>query len=188
MDCKPYQKASRTHITQHFGVNPKPYQPNGHKGVDWAFKYGTWLVAPQRSIVSKIIGAKNVSEDLAPLSRGYGIVLKSLVENNTYYLYWHCLPVFPVLVGQEVQQGQPVAQMGNSGFVMSGGWVVPVEVRTTKAHLGTHTHQEEFTEIGRREYTNPLLDIDWDIPVRIPWMMKLNAIKVILNKMLNLLK
>ena len=53
--------------------------------------------------------------------------------------------------------------MGNSGFVMRGGWLIPVEIRTMKPHLGTHVHFEEFIQEGQeRNYVDPILDIDWN--------------------------
>ena len=185
MDNIPYKNAHIGQISQQFGVNPMPYQPNGHTGVDMVASYGTWLVAPQDVIVIDIITNYNLDEDLAPLARGYGIIMCTIKKPFVYYLYWHCLPVFPVEIGDEVKKGQQVAQMGNSGFVFSGGWAVPVEIRTMSGKLGTHVHYEKFTENGKRVYLDPIAFINWSSKVDIDW---LSEAKLVLLKMLRILK
>ena len=176
-------------ISQHFRVNVQPYQPKGHKGVDWVYEYGTWLSAPVDVVINNIIEGTNIVESLEPLKRGYGIIMQSIVEPDIYYLYWHCLPVFPVKIGDRVKQGEIVASMGNSGFVMKGGVIVDVEDRNTPPYLGTHLHSEKFRLIdGEREYLNPIADIDWTIEVKDEIPETINAVKVVLNKIINIIK
>jgi len=182
LDNKPYKGANPTKISQLFGVNPRSYQPNGHTGLDMVASYGTWLVAPQDVIVIDIITNYNLDEDLAPLARGYGIIMCTIKKPFVYYLYWHCLPVFPVEIGDEVKKGQQVAQMGNSGFVKSGGKVVPLEGRSKPPYKGTHLH---WAMKINDETVDPLKHIDWSIPIRYDlW----GAIKAILINMLSFLK
>jgi len=186
MICKPYKSATKTNISQGFGVNPCSYQPNGHTGVDFCSSYGTPLVAPELCIVSNIIEAKKISSDESDLEKGFGIMLASKINPGVFYLYWHCLPVFPVNLGDTVTQGQPVAFMGNSGFVMSGGKTVAVDIRTIPPYLGTHLHAERFTEEnGKRIYTDITKYIDWNIPVNYDLI---TTIKFILTKISNLIK
>lgn len=187
MICKPYKTASKNTISQLFGVNPQPYQPNGHSGVDFFAPYGTWLVAPELCKITNIIDTpQKLNIDLAPLERGYGIVMQSVSKPNTYYLYWHCMPFFPVEIGDTVIQGQEVARIGNSGFCMVRGEIVPLDIRNVPPYLGTHLHYEKFIEVnGVRTYFDVLPDIDWTI-----WNSNgvLDDIQKIINKILNIFK
>ncbi len=188
-DAKPYQNASLGQISQHFRVNRQPYQPKGHKGVDWVSKYGTWLSAPCDVLITNIIEGTNIVQSLEPLKRGYGIVMQQIANPTIYYIYWHCLPVFSVKIGDIVKQGEIVAQMGNSGFVMRGGVIVPLEDRNTPPYPGTHLHQEKFKLIdGEREYLNPIADIDWIIDVKDEIGEQISAVKVVLNKIIKIIK
>lgn len=188
-DSKPYQNAELSHISQYFGVNPKDYQPNGHTGLDMVAKYGTWLSAPNDCKVVNVITVTNIGTSLAPLRRGFGIVLQQIADPTIYYLYWHCLPVFPIRIGDIVKQGDIVAQMGNSGFVMKGGKVVPIEDRNKSPYLGTHVHYEKFTESnGVREYLNPLTETIWSTEIKDEMPEVANSAKVVLNKMLKMIK
>uniref|UniRef100_A0A7V3JAF1 Peptidase M23 domain-containing protein n=1 Tax=candidate division CPR3 bacterium TaxID=2268181 RepID=A0A7V3JAF1_UNCC3 len=78
--------------------------------------YGKFLCAPENCKIVKVVDSLELSESLEPLKRGYGILMKG-VSSPYYHLYWHCLPVFPVCEGDFVNQGEIVAQMGNSGYV-----------------------------------------------------------------------
>jgi hypothetical protein len=182
MICKPYKTASKNYIAQLFGVNPQSWQPNGHTGIDLVSENGTYLVAPELCKVERIVTDLNFNQDLTPLSRGYGILLRSLVNPNMTFLHWHCWVVFPVKEGDTVAQGQPVACMGNSGFCMVGGKVVPVELRTKQPFPGTHDH---FEVRVNGEYVDPMKYIDWDIPIKYD---ALTTMKEILLKIFNILK
>lgn len=182
MICKPFKTATLNSISQPFGVNPCSYQPNGHTGTDFCSIYGTFLVAPEFCEVVRIITDLNFNQDLTPLSRGYGILLRSKIHPNTTFLHWHCQPIFLVKEGDIVPQGQPVAMMGNSGFCMSSGVVVPVEIRTQKPYKGTHDHFEVRVD---SEYVDPLLYIDFSIPIKFD---VLTVIKETLIKISNILK
>lgn len=189
--CKPYYSASPNDITQFFGANKQPYQPEGHTGLDFVSVYGTFLVAPEKVKIVNIITPNKLLEDGGEEWRkhaeyGYGVLMESVQEAGLYYLHWHCVPVFPVSIGDIVEQGEEVAQMGNWGFVMTGGVYVPIQIRNDKPHKGTHTHFEMFREFGgKRQYVDPLSYIDWGIPIKNDF---LKEVKAILYKMLELLR
>jgi murein DD-endopeptidase MepM/ murein hydrolase activator NlpD len=186
MISKPYSSCIRGNVSQIFGFAPCSYQPNGHTGVDFMGSYGSFLLAPELCKVTNIVdNIEKLDTDVAPFERGYGIVMKSLVS-GVYYLYWHCTPFFPVKIGDTVVQGQPVAMMGNSGFCISRGEVVPLNIRNVPPYIGTHLHFECFTEEdGVRKFQDVLPMIDWNIPVK-PDL--LTAISEIANKISNLFK
>ena len=188
-DSKPYQNAKIAHISQYFGVNPTDYQPNGHTGLDMVAPYGTWLSAPVDVRIVKLINGTNIVESLDPLRRGYGILMQSIEDPTIYYLYWHCLPVFPVKVGDIVKRGVIVAKMGNSGFVMVGGVVVDIKKRNIPPYKGTHVHYEKFKMVdGKKEYLNPLTETRWSLVIKDEIGEQINAIKSILNKIINIIK
>lgn len=188
MICKPYKNAKLSDISNPFGANPQWYGGIPHSGIDWVSSYGTPLVAPEDCIIDNIITDENVSEDLAPFARGYGIIMKGMSESmgGRFHLYWHCQPVFPVGLGQQVKQGEIVAFMGNSGFVMRGGVTIPVEIRSKPPYPGTHVHQEIFTfdSNSQRVYEDATKYIDWNISINYDLF---TAIKVVLAKLINLL-
>jgi len=185
MICKPYKNAKLSDITNPFGANPQWYNGIPHNGVDWISFNGTPLVAPELCIVDNIITDENLNTDLAPLSRGYGIILRGLVSGK-FHLYWHCQSVFPVDLGQTLKQGEICAFMGNSGFVMKGGVVIPVEIRTKAPYPGIHLHQEVFTfdANSQRIYEDPLKIMDFDIPISYDLM---TSIMVVIKKIINLI-
>lgn len=163
MICKPFKRATINIITQLYGVNPQSYQPYGHTGIDFIGEYGTFLVAPKRCVITKLVNATTWDLSLSPLTRGYGIVMTDFNSPEYEYLYWHCLPVFPVNIGDIIEQGEVVAQMGNSGFCTSQGQVVPVEIKTDKPFRGTHLH---FEVRNNGTLIDPLPLIDWSIPIQ----------------------
>jgi len=183
--CKPYKSAKLSDISNPFGANPQWYNGVPHNGVDWVSSYGTPLVAPELCIVDNIITGESINADLAPLSRGYGIILKGLISGK-FHLYWHCLPMFPVKCGQTLKQGDVCAFMGNSGFVMTHGVVVPIKLRTQPPYPGTHLHQEVFIfdSNSQRVYENPLKLVDFSIPISYNL---LTSIMIIIKKIINLI-
>lgn len=172
--CRPYKKAQIGHVTQRFHSN--------HLAVDFAYKHGTFLVAPENCTVVKIVTGEVISESLEDMKRGYGIRLKS-VSRNAYHTYWHCLPAFPVRVGNTVIAGSPVAQMGNSGSVMVGGKWLPVNLsRLGKPYPGTHLHWDMMLD---QIQIDPLKEIDWAIPVEYNLI---TAIWAVIRNIINLIK
>jgi len=191
--CKPFIDAKPWSISQSFGVNPQSYQPNGHVGVDFAYANGTPLVAPQDVKVVKIVEDLKwqdpKSEELE-MRRGYGLVMQDLRDTTIYYVYWHCTNTFPVNVGDIVKQGELVALMSNTGYVMSAGVYVPIGERFLPPYMGTHLHFEMYNLVnGVKNYIDPLLHMNWSIVPKysdnifnkMSLMLK-KMIKVILSK------
>ncbi len=121
------------HLTQGF----KPT----HQALDIVGTYGSPLCAPENCLVLGIRGDTFTPGDNTNTIRGYGIRLKGL-ETGTEYLFWHCLPYFPVYGGDSVPRGGIVAFMGNSGYVLVGGKEVPIDERNSPTKPGTHLHIE----------------------------------------------
>ena len=188
MNIKPYYNSSISHITQPFGVNPTPYHPNGHTGVDFAFPlcYGTNLVAPEDVVIKMVIDQKTFDpvKYLENLSKGFGVLMTSVKNPDIDYLFWHCINPIPVKIGQIVKQGELIAQMGNSGFVMVGGNIVPIELRNAPGMPGSHLHYEKRVN---NVYANPIPNIDFSIPVpltKIEWM--ISILKIMSNLLLDI--
>jgi len=172
--CKPYREAKPNQLTQGFSKE--------HQAVDFGYRYGTFLVAPEDCRIFAITTSESIDEKLEGLARGYGVFMEALGNPKRRYGYWHCLPIFPVKIGDIVNQGQIVGQMGNSGFVISGGEFVPVEIRTKKPYRGTHLHWSMTIDNVPQ---NPLDFINWEIEIKYDIF---TAIRNILNKILVLLK
>lgn len=142
---KPY------HLTQ--GFHDK------HQALDIVGTYGTPLCAPENCLVLGIRGDTFTPEDNTNTIKGYGIRLKGL-ETNTEYLFWHCLPYFPVWGGDTVKRGGIIAFMGNSGYVLVGGKEVQVDERLSPTKPGTHLHIEAELN-GNRIDPLPLINWSW---------------------------
>ena len=144
------------HITQIFH--------EGHKALDIVgnktnFGYGTPLCAPENCLVLGIT-SEELSHDNKSLEHGYGIKLRGL-ETGIEYLYWHCLPIFPVYGGDTVKRGQIMAYMGNAGLVYQGGNYVPLEQRIKAPFQGTHLHIQAEKD-GQRIDLLPLINFSWE--------------------------
>lgn len=187
--CKPYQNCSIMDISQKFGAI-QSFDGKPHSGVDFApyNGYGIFLVAPENCKVEQIIDDLILSKSLEPMERGCGILLKA-TNSPYYYLFWHCLPIFPVKEGDFVMQKQIVAQMGNTGNVMRNGVYVPTQNDfRPKSKLGTHLHFEIFDTYYNRKYVDPVLFIDWNISVNYGIEGLLLSIKNIATKMIGILR
>jgi murein DD-endopeptidase MepM/ murein hydrolase activator NlpD len=165
-----------THITQGFHKI--------HPGLDVVGAYGTPLCAPEDCLVQGINGDKPVDGSLDGLRYGYGISLKGKETGHTY-LYWHCLPYFPVWGGDSVKRGQIVAFMGNAGHVVVGGQVVPIDERLSPSKPGTHLHIE--MEMGELDVDPlPLINFNWQ--PQWGYLDLVRAISVCLVKMARAIK
>ena len=177
---KPYKGAKLSDISQGFHQE--------HQANDWVAPFGTFLVAPFNAKVIAIVKGEGLTTDPNPFKAGYGIRLQSVEDPTLALVYWHCQPVFPVELRETVIQGSPVAMMGNSGYVISGGKYVEPEARTKSPYPGTHVH----ITIGRNNIdgTYTPLDysslIDWTVPVTGVGI--LQAIAITFKKILTLLK
>ena len=182
MNCVPFKGAKLQHISQYF--------KNEHQAVDWCppKPYGTPLVSPCNGVVASIRTDTNINDEFwGSFQRGYGIVIKD-DDDQSYNLYWHCLQVFPVEVGERVTKGRTViAQMGNSGLCYSNGVEVKPEDKLRPPYPGTHLHQERYLldEQNNKIYYDPLMFTDFGELVQ-PNMW--DYIKKVVANMIKLLK
>lgn len=153
----PFKGAKPNNITQGFS--------EAHKANDWASYYGTPLCAPFNAKIAVIMTAENIDKGYE-LERGYGIRLVSIEDPTISMTYWHCQPFFPVNVGDTVYQGDVVAFMGNSGFVMSNGTYVEIDIRTVPPYKGTHTHlsiSQNDVLFDFSQHVDYLIPVNYDI-------------------------
>ena len=175
----PYKNAKLSDVSQGFSFV--------HQAIDFAPSsgYGTFLVAPERVIVERIVTKTSMADNFDELKRGYGIKMKSVSNSYRHYLYWHCLPVFPVDEGDLVEAGAIVAEMGNSGLVYSNGVYVELADRTT-THKGTHLHLECYDIVnGTAVYSDVLKIINFSQDINLGIV---KATSQIFTKMINLIK
>lgn len=119
-------------ITQYFAENPELYKRfdmKGHNGIDLVAKHGTPLVAVESGTVVEV---KNTPE-------GYGKHLRLITKKGNEWTYGHCDEIF-VKIGDEVAEGQDIATMGNTGFVVSDGYAGTFWGLLPKGNRGTHVH------------------------------------------------
>lgn len=103
-------------ITQLFAENPKLYaymNLAGHNGVDLVAPHGTPMVAIQDATV--------VSVKTDPTGYGRHVRILTTSKNGVCneWTYGHCDEIF-VKVRDKVKEGDRIATMGNTGFVVSG--------------------------------------------------------------------
>ena len=168
---KPYKNAQIGHITQGFHKD--------HHALDFAGKYGCWLVAPFNCVIERVKTMVYFEKDTNfQLEQGYGVMMRSTEDPTITCGYWHCLPFFPVKQGDYILRGQPVAQMGNSGWVMGSGVYVPLNQRTDYPYSGTHLHWSMLKE----DWTNK---IDWNEKISFD---VITTVSLTLQAMTNFLK
>jgi hypothetical protein len=171
-------------------IKPQGYSDE-HKANDFVFSYdsrkcyGTFLVAPENVVITKLINTHNITTQTTELERGYGVLMTSTKSPSIDYLYWHCMPCFPVKEGQIVKQGQIVAQMANSGFCKSGGMVVPIAGRLKSPYPGTHIH---FEARENGYFLDVLPYLDETIPITYGFMDIIRASQNIIDAINNLIK
>lgn len=126
-------------VTQWFAENPKLYAPmglKGHNGIDIVRPWGEEMYAVEDGEV--------VSVKEEPTGYGMNVRILATKKNaNGYYNLWVYGHNSKNLVkqGDRVVAGQPVALMGNTGFVVSGN----TPFWKSNPYAGTHLH------IGVRE-------------------------------------
>lgn len=128
------QMYPKGNLTQGFGENPRLYRPwglEGHNGQDYVAPYGTDLLAVEDGQVIDV----NYSED------GFGKYIRILSDyqdelgHRREWTYGH-LSAIRVVVGERVQAGEKVGEMGNTGFVVSGS----TPFWQHNPYAGTHLH------------------------------------------------
>lgn len=126
-------------VTQWFAENPKLYAfmgLNGHNGID--------IVRPHGEEMYAVEDGEVVSVEDDPKGFGMNVrIVSSRKNQNGYYNLWVYGHNSKNLVkqGDKVVAGQPVALMGNTGFVVSGN----TPFWKNNPYAGTHLH------IGLRE-------------------------------------
>ncbi len=170
--CVPYKGFQLNHITQTWTESHPAFdiaKPTG--------SYGTWLLALENCVVENIMGADILGDGGWEYERGFGILLRSITNPEVKYSYWHTLAFFPVSKGDIVLRGQPICQMGNSGFCMANGKVVEYKDKLKYPHPGSHCHLSCPQDTTDR--------IDFDISINFDL---LTVISLTLKKMLEFLK
>lgn len=184
---KPFRNCFLNNVTQGF-------KPGEHEAVDIAGPYGTFLVAPFKARIERIVQLEEFNEALykEKAESGCGLLMIS-VDDPTYRVsYWHCINTFLVKVGDIVEAGQPVARMGNTGAVYGSGHFYSFEERESEKPgiptKGVHAHISMGIGDGKAGTTKnvAITDyIDWTLPVQYDL---LTAIRSALQSIGNLLK
>lgn len=118
---------SEGNVTQWFGENPTLYRRwglEGHNGIDIVAPHGT----PMYAVEDATVYAVKLNPD------GYGKYVR-LRTKDREWTYGHCSKI-RVVEGEKVKAGDHIADMGNTGFVISGStpfWKV-------NPYAGTHLH------------------------------------------------
>lgn len=103
-------------IFQGFGENKADYAPigypGGHPGLDILAYQGAPIVAPMDGT---IVFVKNDAKSLG------GISIWLVSSDEKYLFSFGHLQEVLVGVGRTVKEGEQIAKMGNTGFVISGG-------------------------------------------------------------------
>lgn len=130
------EMAPKGDVTQKFGVNKALYAQfglKGHNGADLVRPYGEMMFAIEDA---DVVAVKN---DPFGFGKHLRLVSKKADKNGLYneWTYGHNSENL-VAVGDTVTAGQPIAKMGNTGFVVSnstgnGFWKV-------NPFAGTHVH------------------------------------------------
>jgi murein DD-endopeptidase MepM/ murein hydrolase activator NlpD len=122
-------------ITQWFGENPVLYMTamglKGHNGVDIVAPHGEPLYAVEDGIVL------SVKNDATGFGKHLRFISKEKNKDGYYHewTYGHN-SLNLVQQGEEVKAGQHIANMGNTGFVVSGA----TPYWKTNPYAGTHLH------------------------------------------------
>lgn len=121
-------------VTQWFGENPDLYARFGlksHNGIDIVAPWGEPLLAVEEGYVI----------DVKDTPGGYGKHLRFISRAAgadgwcREWTYGHCSAIH-VKVGDHIQEGQHIADMGNTGFVVSGS----TPFWSYNPYAGTHLH------------------------------------------------
>jgi murein DD-endopeptidase MepM/ murein hydrolase activator NlpD len=134
-------------VTQWWGENPALYSGLGigidkHNGIDIVRPHGEHMFAVEDAWV---VSVKTTAD-------GYGKHVRLISKDfKREWTYGHCADIW-VKLNQEVKEGQFIARMGNTGFVVSGN----TPYWGTNPYAGTHVHFGlRFIELDRRGWTYP---------------------------------
>lgn len=135
------------HCSQGFGENVKLYASinigltKGHNGRDYVAPYGTPIYAVEGGLVCE------VKNDAGGFGKHIRILTGDPKDKTVQreWTYGHNSENF-VKVGDIVQAGQYIANMGNTGFVVSDVNALGFWVKGSNKYSGTHLH------LGVREF------------------------------------
>ena len=121
-------------ITQWFGENPKLYaflDLLGHNGIDIVRPHGEKMFAIEEGIVVE------VNDHPEGFGKHIRFVSNVADQNGLFreWTYGHCSFIY-VVIGDTIVAGQHIADMGNTGFVVSGN----TPFWENNPHKGTHLH------------------------------------------------
>lgn len=121
-------------VTQWFGENPKLYAFMGllgHNGIDIVRPHGEAMFAIEDGTVVE------VNDHPEGFGRHVRFVSNTPDEKGYYHewTYGHCATIY-VSIGDTITAGQHIADMGNTGFVVSGN----TPFWKNNPHKGTHLH------------------------------------------------
>ncbi len=178
-----FKGMNKSSITQDFHKGHKALDITPPKKIN--FGYGTPLCAPENCLVLGINGDGFTAFSYKNFVYGYGIKLKGL-ETGHEYLFWHCLPMFPVWGGDMVKRGQIVAYMGNSGKVFQGNKEVELKDRDqlpfnpkNPEEDGLHLHFEMYKN-GKQ--IDPTPHFNWSWQPQYGALDQIRASLVVINK------
>jgi murein DD-endopeptidase MepM/ murein hydrolase activator NlpD len=145
------KKYPQGHVSQWLGENVAMYHAaipaltKGHNGIDIVAPWGTPMYAVEDGIVC----------DVKTDPSGYGMHVRFLTGDSKdkksifhEWTYGHCSAIF-VKIGDVIKAGQKIANMGNTGFVVSSANGAGFWVDGSNKYLGTHLH------LGCREIKYP---------------------------------
>jgi murein DD-endopeptidase MepM/ murein hydrolase activator NlpD len=117
-------------VTQYFGENVPLYMQmglNGHNGIDIVAPHGTPMYAVESGTIC----------DVKDKPDGYGKHVRFMTDGRScrVWTYGHCEKIY-VKEGQRIEEGDHIADMGNTGFVVSGA----TPFWATNPYAGTHLH------------------------------------------------
>ena len=119
-------------ISQGFGENPALYMAaigmKSHNGIDIVAPHGTPLYAVESG---KVVEVKTDTS-------GYGMHIRFLTDSKEW-TYGHLSKIL-VKGGEEIKVGQKIAEMGNTGFVVSSINGAGFWVDGSNKYAGTHLH------------------------------------------------
>ncbi len=111
---------------------------NWHPGIDVANQIGTPIPAFAGGKVTEVVTGKKQGD------KGYGNYVKILDSNNREWRYSHLSGDWMPMVGSEVQQGQVIGRMSNTGSTYS-------------EHSGTGSHLDlRIRDLYTNQFLNPL--------------------------------
>ena len=137
-------------ITQKFGENPDWYKStHGHPGLDFGCPVGT----PVKAVLAGVVVFAGLDPETAANPKaGYGLHIR--VQGLQYLAIYGHLSVTMVGAGNQVEEGEPIGQTGNTGF--STGPHLHFELRTAAAIATTCVDPLPFLNQAQQPNRQPI--------------------------------